>query len=180
MLTYDDFVRMEEIDHEYFPTENVTSAEEAYKWYLADPNSCIYIKENNKVIAYINILSLNKSIYDKVKYNEINESKIVVNDLNVNNSTYFNYLYFSCIAIDKNHRNLKTLKNLLETAKEHINQIIKKGYEIVEVMADCSTPEGEKISQRFLRLKPFNKTSHNSVIHILDGKSFILNVAKKI
>ena len=179
MLTYDDFFRMEEIDHEYFPNENVTSAKETYKWYLADPNSCVYIKEKNEVVAYINILSLKKSIYNKVKYDEINESNIVVDDLNINNSTYFNYLYFSCIAIDKKHRNIKTLKILLELAKEHINKIIKKGYKIIEVMADCSAKEGEKISQRFLKLEPYNKTSHGSTIHILDGEIFASKVIEK-
>ena len=40
-------------------------------------------------------------------------------------------------------------------------------------MADCSTPQGKKITQRLLKLKPFMKTSHNSTIHISDGNKFI-------
>ena len=43
-------------------------------------------------------------------------------------------------------------------------------------MADCSTSQGQKITQRFLKLKPFMKTSHNSIIHILNGKDFLVNI----
>lgn len=35
-LEFKDFERMEEIDHQYFPPENIAPAEESYKWYLVD------------------------------------------------------------------------------------------------------------------------------------------------
>lgn len=172
-LTFEDFIKMEEIDHQYFPDENVSPAEEAYKWYLADSNSCVVVKNNSNVIAYVNILSLKKEIYDKVKHNEMNESQILVSDLELDKDKYFNYLYFSTIAIDKNHRDIQTLRELIDIASQKIIEIVNQGCEIKEVMADCSTPQGQKITQRFLKLKPFMKTSHNSMIHILSGDEFI-------
>ncbi len=57
---------------------------------------------------------------------------------------------------------------LLEQGGDH-----NKGCEIKEVMADCSTQQGQKITQRFLKLKPFMETSHNSIIHILSGEEFV-------
>lgn len=172
-LTFNDFIKMEEIDHQYFPDENISPAEEAYKWYLADTNSCIVVKENSNVIAYVNILSLKKEIYDKVKYNEMNESEILVSDLELDKEKYFNYLYFSSIAIDEKHRNIQTLRKLINNTNQKLKELVNNGYRIKEVMADCSTPEGEKITQKFLYLLPFMKTSHNSVIHILSGNEFI-------
>ena len=86
---------------------------------------------------------------------------------------YFNYLYFSTIAIDKNHRDIHTLRELINITSKKILEIVNLGCEIKEVMADCSTPQGQKITQRFLKLKPFMKTSHNSMIHILSGDEFI-------
>lgn len=172
-LTYEDFVKMEEIDHQYFPDENVSPALEAYKWYLADTNSCIVVKDNLNVVAYVNILSLKKEVYEKVKYNEMNESQILVSDLELNKDKYFNYLYFSTIAIDKKHRDIQTLRKLIDITSKKIIEIVSQGSKIIEVMADCSTPQGQKITQRFLKLKPFMKTSHNSVIHISSGHEFI-------
>ena len=173
LLTFEDFIKMEEIDHQYFPDENVSPAEEAYKWYLADSNSCVVVKDNSKVVAYVNILYLKKEVYDKVKHNEMNESQILVSDLELDKDKYFNYLYFSAIAIDKNHRDIQTLRELIDITSAKIIEIVNQGSEIKEVMADCSTPQGQKITQRFLRLKPFMETSHNSMIHILSGDEFI-------
>lgn len=173
LLTFEDFIKMEEIDHQYFPDENVSPAEEAYKWYLADSNSCVVVKDNSNVVAYVNILSLKKEVYDKVKHNEMNESQILVSDLELDKDKYFNYLYFSTIAIDKNHRDIQTLRELIDITSAKIFEIVNQGCKIKEVMADCSTPQGQKITQRFLKLKPFMKTSHNSMIHILSGDEFI-------
>lgn len=172
-LTFNDFIKMEEIDHQYFPDENVSPADEAYKWYLADPNSCVVVKDNSNVIAYVNILSLKEEVYNKVKFNEMNESQILVSDLELNKDKYFNYLYFSTIAIDENHRDIHTLRQLIDITSKKIIEIINQGCQIKEVMADCSTSQGQKITQRFLKLKPFMKTSHNSIIHILSGEEFV-------
>ena len=173
LLTFEDFIKMEEIDHQYFPDENVSPADEAYKWYLADPNSCVVVKDNSNVVAYVNILSLKEEVYNKVKFNEMNESQILVSDLELNKDKYFNYLYFSTIAIDKNHRDIYTLRQLIDITIAKIIEIVNQGCEIKEVMADCSTPQGQKITQKFLKLKPFMETSHNSMIHILSGKEFV-------
>lgn len=178
ILTLKDFIRMEEIDHQYFPNENISPAKEAYKWYLADPNSCIFVKDNSNVVAYVNLLSLKKEIYEKVKYNKLNESEILVTDLELDKHKYYNYLYFSCIAIDKEHRNIQTLKKLIQITSQKILEIENMGYEIKEVMADCSTPQGIKITQKFLKLKPFKKTDHGSTIHIETGKEFLKNIER--
>ncbi len=178
LLTLKDFIKMEEIDHQYFPDENISPAREAYKWYLADPNSCIVVKNNSKVIAYVNILSLNKETYDKIKYNKINESQILVSDLELDKDKYYNYLYFSAIAIDRKHRNIKTLMELIKITSNKLIEIISQGFHIKEVMADCSTSQGQKITQRFLGLQPFMKTSHNSLIHTLEGEQFCTFIKK--
>ncbi|MBQ8522404.1 MAG: hypothetical protein IJ458_01925 [Clostridia bacterium] len=177
-LTFKDFVKMEEIDHQYFPNENVSPADEAYKWYLADKNSCVVVKDKSNVVAYVNILSLKKDVYNKIKHNQINESQILVTDLELDKDKYFNYLYFSSIAIDKNYRDIQTLRKLLNVTREKIIEIINLGCSIKEVMADCSTIQGQKITQRFLKLKPFMETSHNSTIHILSGEEFIKQLIK--
>lgn len=172
-LTLDDFIKMEEIEHQYFLEENISPALEAFRWYKKDPNSCIVVKDNSKVIAYVNILSLKEKVYYKIKNNEMNESQIIVSDLELEKDKYFNYLYFSTIAVDKKHRNIQTIKKLIDITKQKILEIVNLGYFVKEVMADCSTLEGQKITQKLLKLKPFKKTSHSSMLYILNGKEFI-------
>ena len=144
-------------------------------WYneFIKQHSCVVVKDNSNVVAFVNILSLKKEIYDKVKHNEMNESQILVTDLELDKDKYFNYLYFSTIAIDKTHRDIQTLRELINITSKKILEIVNQGCELKEVMADCSTPQGQKITQRFLKLKPFMKTSHNSIIHILSGEEFV-------
>ena len=147
-------------------------------WYneFIKQHSCVVVKDNSNVVAFVNILSLKKEIYDKVKHNEMNESQILVTDLELDKDKYFNYLYFSTIAIDKTHRDIQTLRELINITSKKILEIVNQGCELKEVMADCSTPQGQKITQRFLKLKPFMKTSHNSIIHILSGGKFLTYV----
>lgn len=175
-LTLKDFIKMEEIEHQYFPNENITPAKEAYKLYLSDSNTCFAVKNKSNVVAYVNILSLKKEIFEKVKNNEMNESEILVTDLELDKDKYFNYLYFSTIAIDKNHRDIKTLRQLINITVKKIKEIVNQGCQIKEVMADCSTEKGQKITQRFLKLKPYTKTSHNSIIHVSSGEEFLNNI----
>lgn len=174
-LDYNDFIKMEEIDKQYFPEENISPAGEAYKWYLADENSCIVVKEEKDVVAYINMLSLKKNIYDKIKLNKMNESEIKVSDLELAKEKYYNYLYFSAIAVDKKYRSASALRKLLYVCKNHIRKLLDKGVKFIEVMADCSTDEGAKITKHILKLKPFIKTSHGSVIYFIDGQTFLKN-----
>lgn len=175
-LSLDDFIEMEKIECQYFPNENISPAIEAYQWYKIDKNSCFVIKQQSKVIGFVNVLSLKKDIFYKIKFNEMNESDIKMDDLELNKDKYYNYLYFSTIAIDKSFRNLKTLKELLNVSIKKILEIVNQGFIIKEVMADCLTKEGKKITERFLKLKEYNKTSHNSTIYTLSGEEFINNL----
>ena len=52
----EDFKEMEDIEHSYFPNENITPAEEVLNWYKRNDLTCVGIRnEKNKVIASANI-----------------------------------------------------------------------------------------------------------------------------
>lgn len=175
-LTFEDFVEMEKIDHQYFPDENITPAKESYKWYLKDKNTIVAIKEHGVVVAYINFLSLKKEVFDKIKNNQINESQTKMTDLETDKEKYMSYLYFASIAVEKGHRDIKTVTKLFLKCRSALKKLINSNVKIKEVMADCSTKEGREIAKRILHLKPYKKTSHSSEIFISDGQSFIKNL----
>lgn len=175
-LTLKDFVDMEKIDHQYFPNANITPAKEAYNWYLKDKNTIVALKEDGVVVAYINLLSLKKEIFDKIKHNQMNESQTKMADLETNKDKYMEYLYFASIAVEKGHRDLKTATKLFLKCREMLKNLLNSNIKIKEVMADCSTKEGKEIAKRILHLKPYMNTSHNSEIYVLDGNAFIKNL----
>ena len=63
-FSLEDFKVMEDIEHSYFPNENITPAEEVLKWYQRNDLTCIGVRNsNNEVIASVNILPLNAVSY---------------------------------------------------------------------------------------------------------------------
>lgn len=69
----EDFIVMENIEHSYFPNDNITTAEEVIKWYEKNNLTCIRVRNaDNQIIASVNILPLKKrflKIYMKSDYN---------------------------------------------------------------------------------------------------------------
>ena len=73
-----DFKIMEDIEHSYFPNENITEAEEVMKWYQKNNLTCIGIRNShNVIIASVNVLPLKKDIFEDIYENRINEADIV-------------------------------------------------------------------------------------------------------
>ena len=63
----DDFKVMENIEHSYFPDENITSAEEVLKWYEKNNLTCIGVRNSeNEIIASVNILPLKRNIFNDI------------------------------------------------------------------------------------------------------------------
>lgn len=106
----------------------------------------------------------------------MNESQTIMTDLETNREKYMSYLYFASIAVEKDHRDIKTATKLFLKCRSALKKLTNSNVKIKEVMADCSTDVGREIAERILHLKPYKKTSHGSEIFISDGRSFIKNL----
>ena len=50
----EDFIVIENIEHSYFPDDNITSAEEVMKWYKKNNLTCVGVRNaDNKIIASV-------------------------------------------------------------------------------------------------------------------------------
>ena len=49
----EDFETIENIEHSYFPNDNVTTAEEVIKWYKKDKLTCVGVRDYEKVCKRI-------------------------------------------------------------------------------------------------------------------------------
>ena len=175
-----DFKIMEDIEHSYFPNENITEAEEVMKWYQKNNLTCIGIRNShNVIIASVNVLPLKKDIFEDIYENRINEADVVYEQIEryENNKSY--YIYLSSISIDKAYRNnYKVITTLLKGCVILFNLLIDKNIRIEKVMADASTIHGEKICRKLLRMDYIIDTSHDSKIYCEDGEEFIKAIEK--
>ena len=175
ILTLDDFKDMEKIERYYYSADQIATPEDSYAWYCADSNSCVAIKRDNKVVGFINILSLKEDIFMQIKNDLMNEHDLRVQDLELNKDRYMNYLYFSCIAIDPLYRQPDVFLQLIRAYQTTLNKILSDGACIKEVMSDCITNEGQRASAQLLHMHPYKQTSHSTTIYVASGDLFLQN-----
>ena len=176
----EDFKIMENIEHSYFPNDNITPAEEVLNWYEKNNLTCIGVRNSkNEVIASVNVLPLKIDVFNAIYENRMNEADVVCSQIETyeDNKTY--YIYLSSISIDKKYRNnYKVITTLLKGCIELLNLLLKRNIKIEKVMADASTIHGEKICKKLLKMDYIRDTSHESKIYCEDGEKFIKAVEK--
>lgn len=177
-----DFEVMEEIEHSYFPNDNITPAEEVLKWYQRNNLTCIGVRNsNNEVIANVNLLPLKEKTFYDIYNNKINEADVIESQIETyeNNKEY--YLYLSSISISQNYRNnYYVITTLLKGCINIYKLLIDKNIKIIKIMADASTEHGEKICKKLLNMDFIRNTSHNSKIYYMNGNNFVKSINRII
>ena len=176
----EDFKAMENIEHSYFPNENISPAEEVFKWYEKNNLTCIGVRNsNNKIIASVNILPLHRDVFNDIYENNINEADVVSEQIETYEDNKSYLLYLSSISIDEKYRNnYKVITTLLKGCIDLLNILMKRNIKIEKVMADASTIHGEKICKKLLNMDYIRDTSHKSKIYCIDGQEVIQNIQK--
>lgn len=176
----EDFKIMENIEHSYFPNDNITPAEEVLNWYEKNNLTCIGVRNSeNKVIACVNVLPLKIDVFNAIYENKMNEADVVCSQIETYEDNKSYLIYLSSISIDKKYRNnYKVITTLLKGCIELLNLLLKRNIKIEKVMADASTIHGEKICKKLLKMNYIRDTSHESKIYCEDGEKFIKAVEK--
>ena len=153
-LDLKDFKKMEQIEHNYFPNENVTVAEEVYKWYLKNPDTCFAIlNETDEVIASCNLLPLKPIVIEKIMKEQLDEATITDKQIEVYEEGKVYDLYLSAISIDPAYRNqISILKLLIEKVVAFFVKLEEKNITIRQIMAEASTKQGENICKKLLKM----------------------------
>ena len=177
---FKDFKTMENIEHSYFPDNNITPAEEVLKWYEKNDLTCVGIRnEKNEIIASVSILPLKKHTFMKIYENKMNEADVVSEQVEEYQDKKTYYIYLASISIDERYRNnYRTITTLLKGCIDLFDSLIKRNINIEKVMADASTIHGEKICNKLLKMHYIRDTSHDSKIYCVDGNEFIETINK--
>ena len=176
----EDFEIMEDIEHSYFPNDNITPAEEVLKWYQRNDLTCIGVRNgNNEVIASVNILPLNERTFHDIYNNKMNEADVIDSQIERYENSKEYYLYLSSISINQNYRNnYRVITTLLRGCIYLYKLLIDRNIKIIKIMADASTEHGEKICKKLLKMDYIRDTSHESKIYCEDGNDFIKSINK--
>ena len=174
----EDFKVMENIEHSYFPNDNITPAEEVLKWYQKNNITCIGVRNsNNEVIASVNILPLNKRTFYDIYNNKMNEADVIDSQIEIYEGNKEYYLYLSSISINKNYsNNYRVIKTLLKGCIDLYKLLTNRNITIIKIMADASTEHGEKVCKKLLKMDFIRDTSHNSKIYCVDGNNFLESI----
>ena len=174
IFNLEDFKVMENIEHSYFPNDNITPAEEVFNWYKKNNLTCVGLRnDNNEIISSVNILPLNKKVFYDIYKDKMNEADVTYSQIEEyeNNKKY--YIYLSAISIDKRYRNnYRVITNLLKGCINILDLLLERNIKIEKVMADASTIHGEKICKKLLEMDYIRDTSHESKIYCEDGQTF--------
>lgn len=176
----DDFKVMENIEHSYFPNENISPAEEVLRWYEKNNLTCIGVRNsNNKIIASGSILPLHRNVFNDIYENKMNEADVISEQIEIYEDNKSYLLYLSSISIDDKYRNnYKVITTLLKGCINLLNILMKRNIKIEKVMADASTIHGEKICKKLLKMDYIRDTSHKSKIYCINGKEIVPNIQK--
>lgn len=174
----EDFEIMEDIEHSYFPNDNITPAEEVLKWYQRNDLTCIGVRNSNKeVIASVNILPLNERTFYDIYNNKMNEADVVSSQIERYENSKEYYLYLSSISINQNYRNnYRVITTLLKGCIDLYTLLTNRNIKIIKIMADASTEHGEKICKKLLKMDYIRDTSHESKIYCEDGNNFAKSI----
>ena len=174
----EDFKVMENIEHSYFPNDNITPAEEVLKWYQRNDLTCIGVRSsNNEVIASVNILPLNERTFYDIYNNKMNEADVVSSQIERYENSKEYYLYLSSISINQNYRNnYRVITTLLKGCTDLYTLLTNRNIKIIKIMADASTEHGEKICKKLLKMDYIRNTSHNSKIYCTKGNEFTKSI----
>ena len=177
-FSLEDFKVMENIEHSYFPNDNITPAEEVLKWYDKNNLTCIGVRNsNNKVIASVNILPLKEQTFYDIYNNKMNEADVIDSQIERYENNKENYLYLSSISINKNYRNnYRVITTLLKGCINLFELLVDRNIKIIKIMADASTEHGEKVCKKLLKMDFIRDTSHNSKIYCVDGNNFVESI----
>lgn len=153
-FTLSDFKTMEDIEHSYFPDDNITKAEDVLKQYEKNNLTCIGVRNYmDKIIANVNILPLKEEVFYDIYENKMNEADVSYEQIEKYEDNKSYYIYLSSISIDKKYRNnYKVIITLLRGCIELFDLLMKRNVKIKKVMADASTIHGEKICKKLLKM----------------------------
>lgn len=169
-LSLDHFQQMELLERQFYPEEYITSAAEAYAWYLAYPPSVAAMVDQDQVIGFINLFPIKEKIFQGLMAGTFNDKYLTAENIQKDISQPGQFLFLSCVVIAEAYRKTNALQALLAHYVACYEQHL-----VDWIITDNVTSAGEGFSKK-MGLSPHLPSDHGSQIYLAKWTDFIAHV----
>lgn len=170
-LTFEDHVRMFEIEREYFQIEYCDTPELSWKLYCQNNETylCVRDTENGKIAAHLTLIPVSEETFNSILSGNIIDSDISAAQTLKYDSPGEYKLHFSAVAIAVKYREQNLISLLYRELKRKIADLKNRGIVITGISADCVCRDAEILCEKLLNMKFFKLSNHNSEIYWTDS-----------
>ncbi len=179
-LTMDDFWAMAKLESQYYTSDDITPAQESYRWYLRFAPSVFCAKEADQVVGFLNLFPISQSIRDALLAGTYNDANLTAQNILLPKPGEKLHLFFSCAVIDQSHRNSTAMEQLLQAYFSYYRQLQQDlPCQMEDVLCDTVTDEGSRFA-RCLGFTSLGPSKHQSQLFFASGFDFFSALEQEI
>lgn len=166
-IVKEDFEESYRIEKLVLPNDLISPVDEVVSWYKHNSYTMHGVRDTitGKLIGFINALPLTDQMYNLIEKGQTLDTIIPITMIKKYDYPDFYKLYISSICISPEYQDSNAFKILYDSFIEEIlNIAILKEIFISEILADASTPQGERLCNA-IRMTFITSTNHNSKIY---------------
>jgi Acetyltransferase (GNAT) family len=173
-FTLDDFKEMQELERKFYVDDHITPYEEAYRWYKEYPYTVRALRDNEKIIGFVNMFPIKDHIFKAIQAGTFNDRDLVLEHIiNIHGALEDKVnMFLCCIVIDQDYRRTDALSMLL---RENIQYYEHIQTQIQSIITDNVTDKGESFSKR-LGFKKVTDSQFDSIIYMGNYAEFVKSV----
>lgn len=123
--------KLYKLDKNYYDSMYLWNVDIMNSLYKSEKNSYILIKENSRIIGYVNILSVRKDIFKNIlDYNKIYDEYKTTDIVPFNKKGNY-YININSIVLKTEYQNKDSIEKIVKEINKFINIRKKKGYNII-------------------------------------------------
>lgn len=136
------------LDHKVYPREYWLEEQTVLGYLHARPEIYTYAVIGDNLIGYLNMSCIDRKSYMTLLDGEENDLCIDASNILYPEAGRDNYLYFSSIVVDPDHRKAGIAGSLFSRFGEKLTYLRRKGIYFTDVIADAISIHGEKLCIR--------------------------------
>ena len=137
------------LDHKVYPREYWLEEQTVLGYLHARPEIYTYAVIGDNLIGYLNMSCIDRKSYMTLLDGEENDLCIDASNILYPEAGQENYLYFSSIVVDPDHRKAGIAGSLFSRFGEKLTYLRRKGIYFTDVIADAISIHGEKLCLSF-------------------------------
>lgn len=179
-LAMEDFIYMEQMEKKYYSEEYITPYEEAYQWYLSNPNGGAVLEDDGVIVGFTDVLPVKEEIFDRMIKGTFNDKYLTTEDLvsmeKLREGNSVNLL-LSCILVEKEYRKTDALRMLLNATMDYYRSFTERGICIDSIATSNVTEAGVRFSER-MGFERIGSSDHQTVLFRTSFREFDEQVRK--